>query len=60
MTEVPTPSGVISPDELIVATEVFALIHGSTPAGVPEPFRVVEDPIQTEVVPVIVGDAFTV
>ena len=60
MTEVPDPTGVITPDELIVATEVLALIHGPTPAGVPEPVRVAEEPKQTKVVPVMVGVAFTV
>ena len=43
-----------------VATLVVAEVHGLVPNGVPEPVNVVVKPAHTFVVPLIVGNAFTV
>ena len=57
---VPAATAVTTPVVLTVATEVVAETQGFTAAGVPEPVRLVVEPIQTDKVPVIVGSAFTV
>ena len=44
----------------MVATPVLELLHGVLLAAVPEPVNVTLDPIHTLVVPLIVGNAFTV
>ena len=60
MTLVPAATAVTTPVVLTVATEVVADTQGFTAAGVPEPVRLVVEPIQTDKVPVIVGSALTV
>jgi len=45
---------------LTVATPVLDEVHGLAAAGVPEPAKVIVDPSQTTVGPLIVGWALTV
>ena len=60
MVVVPALTGLTSPEASIVATATVELAHGVVLEGVPDPDNVVVLPIQTEVVPLIVGVAFTV
>jgi hypothetical protein len=60
MTDVPADTPVTTPALFTVATPVLDDAHGFTAAGVPEPVKVVVDPIQTVSVPVIVGRGLTV
>lgn len=57
---VPPATPVTTPILLTVAIAGVAETHGFTAAGVPEPVKVVVDPVQTVNVPVMVGKAFTV
>jgi len=60
MVAVPLEIPVTSPALLTVATDVLEETHGLDVAGSPLPVSCVVDPAQTAVVPVIVGNAFTV
>ena len=60
ITLVPGATGVTKPVLLTVATAVEAEVHGFEAAGVPDPVNWDADPMQTESVPVIVGNALTV
>jgi len=60
MTEVPAATPETTPAEVIVATEVVAETQGLEDAAVPEPERVVVEPIQALAVPLIVGKALIV
>ena len=51
---------VTTPTLVTVATPVLDEVHGFAAAGVPDPVKVIVDPSQTAVGPVIVGNAFTV
>ena len=58
--DVPCATPVTTPLIVIVATPVVAEVHGVVAFGVAEPVSVVVAPTQTDNVPVIVGNAFTV
>jgi hypothetical protein len=60
MTAVPGFTPVTTPALFTVATPVLEDVHGLTAAGVPEPFNVVVEFLQTVNVPLMVGCAFTV
>ena len=60
MTALPAATPVTTPALVTVATAVFDEVQGVTAAGVPEPVKLIVDPIQTAVGPVIVGFALTV
>ena len=57
---VPGLTAVTTPPLLIVATAVLDEVHGVVAAGVPDPVKLIVNPSQTEVGPVIVGCAVTV
>ena len=59
MVTVPADTLVTSPKLLIVATNAFDDCQG-VPAGVPDPVKVVVNPLQTLSVPLIAGKGFTV
>jgi hypothetical protein len=60
MAAVPTATPVTSPVLLTVATDVLPLVQALLVAAVPLPLNAILDPIHTLVVPLIVGNAFTV
>ena len=60
ITLVPAETPVTTPELLTVATLGVADTQGLVAFGVAEPVRVVEKPIHTFGVPVIVGKGFTV
>ena len=60
ITDVPADTPVTTPLASTVATEVVADTQGLVVAAVPEPVKVVVDPIQALAVPVMVGNALIV
>ena len=57
---VPAATPVTTPALFTLATVVLDEVQGVVVAGVPEPFRLIVEPTQTALAPVIVGNAFTV
>jgi hypothetical protein len=60
MSAVPAETPVTSPDTLTVATAVLEEVQGLVEADIPDPDSVVIEPAQTDKVPLMVGNEFTV